>query len=475
MEVNNTMVVGGCDGRIASLATAHVAPVSAPTAPTSSLPSLHRLLSTPTEQISAALANLRSLYFSPAPPPLLKKLTISKRNIPKQLTHGSCSVPDSGYASADGEEICQDYQKSKFVSSAWAELEQNRDIQEELELLQADQFERAFAIKWVTGFISRCDMWVDLADGDEDDDEGLVAKGDGDETAVREKLVEEATSILSLFSTDEEQEEFAVTRTFSFPISPGSKEQKVIKVELNDAPLSPQDHTSVGLQSWASSILLSERMTTSPSFFSLCPTRFANHERPLRILELGAGTGLLSIVAAKVLDGVEPTPMIVATDYHLDVLENLKQNVRTNFRRSSIPFDTNPYPINVRWLDWESPRYDAPLDRRFNIILAADVVYHPDHARWIKNCVEKLLQVPGPCGSNGGIEGGVFWMMVPVRSTGRHEGLHASVDALFPNVASQTGGKQELVILEKEEVSKRGGVGRVDERGYVVFKIGWSR
>ncbi|KAF9443748.1 hypothetical protein P691DRAFT_808365 [Macrolepiota fuliginosa MF-IS2] len=461
-----------------------IAPKSAPIPipPTSSLPPLGRLLATSTEQVASALTNLRCLYFPLPPPPLPKNITIPKRNLPKHLTHGSSSVPDSGYASADEEEDENDERGNHeavsgtpaIMEEAWEQPEHDRDAEDALELLKADPFERAFAIKWVTGFISRCDTWIELLDEGTDADEGPVGGKRVSEAAERTTLMEEASTILSLFSTDEEKEEFAVTRTFNFPLSHenGKEDSRVLKVELNDALVSNQDHTSVGLQSWASAILLGEKMAASPSTFLLAPSSLpSQNERPLRILELGAGTGMLSIVAAKILAEVEPKPTIVATDYHPDVLENLKRNVQTNFPRSS-PL------IEVKCLDWEHPQHDAPLDELFDIILAADVIYHPDHARWIKGCVEEFLRVPNSCdlhSSDGRTGGGVFWLMIAVRSTGRHEGMDATVDALFPDTEMNPYGHHSgLVILEKHEVGKQGGLGRADEGGYRLFKIGWN-
>jgi len=245
---------------------------------------------------------------------------------------------------------------------------------------------------------------------------------------------------------------------------------------LNDAPLSKEDHTSVGLQSWGSSILLAERICLQPFLFSL--TASTNTDgRPLRILELGAGTGMLSIAAAKILNSSNPpTPSeIIATDYHPEVLDNLAKNVATNF-----PKDPTT-AITIKRLDWEVPHYTKPLDRPFDVILAADVIYHPEHARWIKQCVEKLLVRPShtSVSSNRG-GGGIFWLIIPVRSTGRHEGLDQTVDALFPtfireHVEEETGNDSEpqLAILQKEEVGRQSNVGRADEGSYKLFKIGW--
>ncbi|EKM84287.1 hypothetical protein AGABI1DRAFT_12267, partial [Agaricus bisporus var. burnettii JB137-S8] len=335
--------------------------------------------------------------------------------------------------------------------------------------LRADGFERAFAIKWVTGFISRLEGGFDI-------------KG---EIAQRTKLMEDATTILSQFSTGEDEEDSSANEPRSFTFSSPSDQQ--ITVELNDEPVSTQDHTSVGLQSWTSSILLAERIAASP--FTFLPRHLIDGAKPIRVLELGAGTGLLSIVTAKILqhESIIDKPVsntIIATDYHPDVLENLKKNIQTNFPdpsplpppSTSSTKSSSALPIEANYLDWANPRFDAPMDERFDVILAADVVYHPDHARWIKNCVEKYLRLPTQydsdtrIGSEVSRGGGIFWLMIAVRITGRHEGLDITVDECF---REGMGNGPRLVILEKKEVVKPGSYGRADEGSYRLYKIGW--
>jgi SAM-dependent methyltransferase len=233
--------------------------------------------------------------------------------------------------------------------------------------------------------------------------------------------------------------------------------------------MSNDDHTSVGLQSWGSSILLADRFCQKPDNFSLTPP---SQGRSLRILELGAGTGLLSIVAAKILQPF--TAEIVATDYHPDVLENLAKNVVNNFTTPST-FSAGHEAIVVTALDWEHPEYSGPLAQSFDIILAADVIYHPSHAEWIKPCVEKLLSRPSGANDNGG----VFWLIIAVRTTGRHAGVDETVEFLFPNVASiaplgGSGMKPQLVVLYREVLGRHANFGRADEIAYKLFKIGWA-
>ncbi len=393
-----------------------------PVPPTSSLPPLARLATYSTAQITKAIDNLRSIYC----PPALATLPQPKA-LPKHLVHDT-SVPDSGYASAEGEDESDDEYDEEDASF-------------DIDVLRSDTFEREFAIRWLTGFAGRSDMWVYSETSEEEAD-------------ARAALVDAAASLLATFAGEDEEE--ALTRTFSFPTSPESS--GAVHVELNDAPLLSNDHTSVGLQSWGSSIRLAERMCLDPGAFELSLVH--STELGLRILELGAGTGLLSIAAAKLLAASATThsPVeIVATDYHPSVLDNLRENVSTNFPSPST------CPIHVLPLDWQSPVYEGALASRFDVILAADVIYHPEHARWIKACVERLLTQDAR---------GVFWLIIPLRPTGRHAGMSDTVEAVFPR-ASEVQDK-ELAILHVDEISKQGGVGRADEGGYKLYKIGWA-
>jgi predicted nicotinamide N-methyase len=391
-----------------------MAKLSNPIPPTVNLPPLNRLSNYSLIQVLDALTNLRVLYF---PSPLVESLRL--RNNSKPYTQSLCDspAPDSGYASAEEDE---DGTSSNFDGR-----------NEALELLRTDEFERAFTIKWLIGFTARSDAWIPSSPEPESERYACA--------------VDEAASLLGLFTGSESEQ--AITRSFSFP-APGGRP---VEVELNDAPLLDEDHTSVGLQSWASSILLAERLCANPGKYSLDVT---TRRAGLRVLELGAGTGLLSITVARILArGQVRTrpPFIAATDFHPDVLANLQRNVDSN---------DDTQGILVRELDWSQPNLSiAPFDRPFDVILAADVIYEPSHASWIANCVTKLLARPA----------GVLWMIIALRSGGRHEGLSSTVGEAF-----SLGGGVQVSILEKETLQRIGGHGRADEMGYELFKIGWA-
>lgn len=380
--------------------------------PTSCLPRISTLATCSLEQLTQALDNLRTLYCRAPTRPLA--LTLPAKHLPRHLIH-DISAPDSGYASAEDEDTDEGLDEETCA-----------DDGPDPDVLRSDAFERDFAIRWLTGFAARSDTWISAETDDEAD--------------ARALLVDSATAILAALAG--EQEEEALTRRFAFPCGSDGGE---VTVELNDAPLLSADHTSVGLQSWASSILLSERLCADPHAFGLNVRAGA---RQPRILELGAGTGLLSIMSAKILerqpDSGAPAhathPGVVATDYHPLVLDNLRVNIGINF--PSIHPCSSTAPVVVQALDWEHPMYEGELSCAFDVIFAADVVYHPQHARWIRACVERLLVRP-----DAGVDGGVFWLIVQLRIAGHHQGMSDTVEEIFPkavDVAQMASGEVTL-------------------------------
>ncbi|PFH47342.1 hypothetical protein AMATHDRAFT_67884 [Amanita thiersii Skay4041] len=522
-----------------------------PISPTQCLPSLTHLPNTSTQELKSALDDLRIVYFSrPILPPSFSFSSTDRgvsgvpgpvaaasvmdndissalrAKLSKRKSKTRIGVPDSGYASTeDNSNNDDDEEQGTLVEVGWTD---------DLIVLRSDPFERAYAVRWLTSFIRRSASQVFSSSNEEEE---------------HTELLETATSLLSAFSEPEPDSprsslsnnahdltSGSITRYFTFDapwVKVNSEENpketktpmKKISIQVNDAPVLYSDYTSVGLQSWGSAIVLGERLCSDPSSYSLFPPR-AN--RSLRILELGAGTGLLSILSAKIaqLQGT-PSVEIVATDYHPDVLANLATNVEANCPCTTQGVGGGALP-SVHAFDWERPAFDKdPFHKPFDVVLAADVVYRPEHAAWIKTCLERLLLKPTnrkrPGSYDEHHEGGVFWLMMPIRTTGRHEGMHRTFEGLFPPIVenhdvgnddgdgdggvgnggadydiegadddgnnSQVQVRSEkaarawrddrgkdltLAILALEEVERRkGGVGRADECGYRLYEVGW--
>jgi hypothetical protein len=382
--------------------------------PSISLPPIRSLLSVPEDQVFAALRNLQALYC-----PVRLPTTIAH---PSSKREHTCIVSppepaDSGYASQDE-----------------GEDDENEVTPEEVTVaLRADPFERTFATQWLNSLLARSEEM----EVDED---------------VREKLVDDAGFILSSLFENPDDEEEALTRDFCFPTSSGD----AVEVTLNDAPLSSTDHTAVGLQSWGASIVLSSMMCVDPERFALAQGSVAGTRT---IIELGAGTGLVSLAVAKLLPaiGIGPTS-ITATDYHPAVLENCNTNIETNFPSSS--YDTSP--VETAILDWAQP--PAHMKSASDLLIASDVVYAPEHAAWLRDCAAHLLA-----------QNGTFWLMVTVRKTGKFEGIPDTVEAAFkPELCPKSDEGLTFKILEREFVEKRRGIGRGDESGYNLYRIGWA-
>lgn len=464
--------------------------------PTSSLPPLRSLDRVAEGRVFQALDNLHSLY---CVPPQQHEFSTSvdlqsclrkkskKAASPIAGTGTGTSTPvlvDSGYIS-EIEEIDENEDDGEY---------DDNDDDDGPDSLRADPFERNFAERWLTGFLARAEE-----DGEEDEPM-LFSSAEG-----RDRAVELASSVLSSFfaSTAEEEEKHAeesaqIAREFCFrlsvPTDATATETAEIKVHLNDglAGTKSDDHTDVGLQSWAGAIVFSELMCASPAKFGLTATTMTSTEdKPgqksgLHIIELGAGTGLVSFVLAKALSLLQGRgATVVATDYHPAVMENLRANVTMNFPCSTTKTTDShggrtgaKVAVEARQLDWADPSAlnGPPLEPgSADVLVATDVVYAPEHAAWLRGCASRLLKRDG--------QGGVFWLVATVRPTGKFEGICDTVRAVFgslekPLAAMDNRGDygndgRVLTILDEEWIEKRPGVGRGDESGYRLFRIGW--
>ncbi len=115
---------------------------------------------------------------------------------------------------------------------------------------------------------------------------------------------------------------------------------------------------------WPSAYALSEYILENQAFF-----------RGKNILEIGCGLGLVGIVATAI------GGKVLFTDHDDNALNFTRINFKRNFKRSA----------TVEKMDWRDPGED----QKYDIILAADVLYEK---RWIKpvvTVIEKKLETGG--------------------------------------------------------------------------------
>ncbi|KAI1184184.1 hypothetical protein F5B17DRAFT_413106 [Nemania serpens] len=401
--------------------------------PSSSLPPLRSLNDQSESYVLSTLSQLHALY-CPLPTSIAFQTSSSHRD-------PSAAAVDSGYAS-DNDEDCG---------------EEDEGFE-----LRDDPYERAFAERWLTGFLGRVEELTCFRNED-----------------ARQCAIDKASCVLaSFFGHDEggDVDDAEITRDYHFTLKLGSQELKrresnvnseTITVQLTDslAGRDNTDHTDVGLQSWGAAFIFTELMCANPTRLNL--TRDALGPAP-RIIELGAGTGLVGIALHKILPrlGV-PAPTIIATDFHPAVLRNLQANIIKNFPmldRDNMNSAASSPSIQAAPLNWETPDLSAPLDQQAEVLVATDVIYDPEHAVWLRDCAARMLKPDG-----------VFWLMLTVRTTGKFEGISETVRASFNGRDGLRNPRSAvLAILDEERFPRPSGIGRGDESEYRLFRIGWA-
>lgn len=174
----------------------------------------------------------------------------------------------------------------------------------------------------------------------------------------------------------------AMSRIFNIPASSGEE----YTLTLHEPSITADN---LGMKTWVSSYLLSRRLHNLESPPALVPSASTglsiyNSQKPLRALELGAGTGLVGLSFAA-LQGKSAT--VHLTDLP-EIVPNLAHNAALNVELLTRTGAT----VTTGLLDWSVTPSPLPTaEERFDVILAADPLYSPKHPKWLVDTIQPWL------------------------------------------------------------------------------------
>jgi len=309
------------------------------------------------------------------------------------------------------------------------------------EAIRADAFEHAYAMRWLIALVAQA----------------TTPHADSDADAV-EPLVQSAAALLAICAGAAS----AGTRTRTYAFGGGVR----VRVQLTDVALRNDDFGSVGAQTWESACVLAEMIAEEPARFGLGGGAPEAAAATVRVLELGAGTGLVSLTIGKILESRRAE--IVASDFHPLALENLRLNIENN----SCPDSRRGPLVSAHFLDWQEAAdpanaLEAPFDVPFDEVFGTDVVYEVEHAAWISACLRRLVRLTGR-----------FHLVIPIREGFTRE--LAAIEGLFPRAEDMrpvAAVEPTLCITQKESIICEAGPNSVTgSRGdveYAHYMIQW--
>merc|ERR1711939_495463 len=218
-------------------------------------------------------------------------------------------------------------------------------------------FERSYSLKWLTTLL-----------GSSYHDEGIIDR---------------AAELLSSLSKPP-GDLGGCSTVHSFPAHDGQE----VRIHIKDTHMGSDVHAT-GFRTWDSADYLARKVLAEPS--SILPQ--AKEGAPLRMLELGSGTGLAGIALLKACQAYYPQDRgvqahLTLTDYDDETLASLKDNVTTNLPGHDE--DTASVTYTVTKLAWEEPS-SLVGKGPFDLIVGSDVVYEPHHSALLYSVAEALL------------------------------------------------------------------------------------
>lgn len=128
---------------------------------------------------------------------------------------------------------------------------------------------------------------------------------------------------------------------------------------------------NLGFKTWASSYMLAKHLASIPAPI-----------KPMKTLELGAGTGLVGIAAAS----------IWGSSVHLTDLAEIVPNLRQNINNNAAIVKANGGSATAGLLNWSETRTQLNEDDLPLFVLVADCIYAPEHPRLLVETIAHWLR-----------------------------------------------------------------------------------
>lgn len=157
-----------------------------------------------------------------------------------------------------------------------------------------------------------------------------------------------------------------MSRTFSIPTSTANS----VSITLREPSLTADN---LGHKTWLASYLLAKRL---PSLASYVPAL----EISGQVIELGAGTGLVGLAIAAMFD-----VHVHLTDLPA-IVPNLLANVTAN------PSSITKGSTTVGELDWSNIPDRSEKHTAYDVVVAADPLYSPQHPAWLVAAIGHVLK-----------------------------------------------------------------------------------
>ncbi|PWN94399.1 hypothetical protein FA10DRAFT_299678 [Acaromyces ingoldii] len=332
------------------------------------------------------------------------------------------------------------------------EIDEGEDDEEEDEEEEEDAFELRYAKDWLLGLVS---LWT--------------LEHEADEQEAREAVLSRASQLLGFLAG--KSASGTLRRIYHFPLGSSRSEDEVGRKEGRGVVVrvctteSTLKEDALGNRTWGSAPLLVRHLL--PRFEALLASASAREGgRVIKVLELGAGTGLVGLALADLARrmGGHARVEVFLTDFHTDVLSNLKRNVCANgwtlTERGACADDDEEeaaaaarVKVLVKRVDWKDVHDGKATDisgLEFDLIVAADCTYESLHTTWIHSLATKHLarQSRHASGPNSSIAGALH-LLSAYRPTHLQE--FDDLYRIFPRSSSSSQRLEETLCIAQED------------------------